>query len=153
MNLKSITFLLVLITITVFILAQCSLVDSIGKGKPSWPRWRGPNGDGVSAETDWDPTALAGEPRVLWTKNVGMNYSNVVFSGDRLFTVGLSEDSSLHCLDAETGEELWRFKFSTLAECQATPCTDGRSVYALDKSGELVCVKAVSYTHLTLPTN
>jgi outer membrane protein assembly factor BamB len=84
--------------------------------------------------------ALAGGPRVLWTKNVGMNYANVVFSGDRLFTVGLAEDSSLLCLNAGTGEELWRFRFSTLSECQATPCTDGRSVYALDKSGELVCV-------------
>ena len=140
MNLKPLRIVGIFLIATFLILSQCSLVDSIGKGKPSWPRWRGPKGDGVSAETDWDPTALAGGPKLLWTKNVGMNYANVVFSGDRLFTAGLAEHSLLLCLDAGTGEELWRFRFSTLSECQATPCTDGRSVYALDKSGELVCV-------------
>ena len=30
-----------------------------------WPRWRGPNGDGISIETDWDPEALSGGPRIL----------------------------------------------------------------------------------------
>jgi hypothetical protein len=28
-----------------------------------WPRWRGPNGDGISKETDWNPRALAGSPK------------------------------------------------------------------------------------------
>jgi len=33
-----------------------------------WPRWRGPNGDGISKETDWDPKALEEEPKVLEDK-------------------------------------------------------------------------------------
>ena len=130
----------VFLTAAVLVLAGCSLVDSIGKGKPSWPRWRGPNGDGVSAETDWNPTALAGEPDVLWSVDVGMGYSNVVFSGNRLFTLRRAGASLLICLDAETGEELWSYRFEDRYESQPTPCTDGRFVYALNKSGELVCV-------------
>ena len=130
----------VFMTATVLILAQCSLVDSIGKGKPSWPRWRGPKGDGVSAETDWDPTALAGGPEVLWSVDVGIGYSSVVFSGDRLFTLRRAGDSWLLCLGAESGAELWRYPFDERHECQPTPCTDGRSVYGLDKGGELVCL-------------
>jgi outer membrane protein assembly factor BamB len=141
-KLKSSTssILSIVLTTIVVMLAVTSVAGAAGRGEPSWPRWRGPNGDGVSTETDWDPEALDGEPKVLWTENVGMGYADVVFSGDRLFTVGLAADSSLLCLDAETGQELWACPFSTLAECQATPCTDGRHVYALNKSGELLCV-------------
>jgi hypothetical protein len=31
---------------------------------PSWPRWRGPNGDGISTETGWNPKALKGGAKV-----------------------------------------------------------------------------------------
>lgn len=30
-----------------------------------WPRWRGPNGDGISKEKDWNPKALTGGPKIL----------------------------------------------------------------------------------------
>jgi len=47
----------VIFTLLVSTLLSCS-------GKPQgeiaydWPRWRGPNGDGVSRETNWNPKAL-----------------------------------------------------------------------------------------------
>jgi hypothetical protein len=31
----------------------------------NWPRWRGPDGNGTSRETGWNPMALEGGPRVL----------------------------------------------------------------------------------------
>ena len=138
MNFKSIRIVGAFLITSVFVLAQCSLVGSIGRA--SWPRWRGPNGDGVSTETDWDPTALAGGPEVLWSLDVGMGYSNVVFTGNRLFTAGKTKDSSLLCLDAENGVELWSYPFEERHDCQPTPCTDGRFVYALHTKGELVCL-------------
>ena len=46
-------------------------------GDFDWPRWRGPNGDGISMETDWDPEALAEGPKILWKVNVGKGHSNV----------------------------------------------------------------------------
>ena len=30
-----------------------------------WPRWRGPNADGISVETDWNPKALSEGPKIL----------------------------------------------------------------------------------------
>jgi hypothetical protein len=37
-----------------------------GKTKEAdWPRWRGPNGDGISTETDWDPEAFKGGPKIV----------------------------------------------------------------------------------------
>ncbi len=39
-----------------------------------WPRWRGPNGDGISKETNWDPKVLAGGPKILWKANLVKQY-------------------------------------------------------------------------------
>ncbi len=39
--------------------------------KSDWPRFRGPNGDGISTETDWDPEAISGRPKVVWKTNIG----------------------------------------------------------------------------------
>ena len=52
-----------------------------------WPRWRGPNGDGISLETDWDPEALSGGPKILWKVNVGWGHSNVAIQDNRLYTM------------------------------------------------------------------
>ena len=72
-----------------------------------WPRWRGPNGDGISMETDWKPEALAGGPKILWKVDVGMGYSNVVIRDNRLYTMGVGEDRKenvLFCMNATNGK-------------------------------------------------
>lgn len=43
------------------ICTQCGIAEEF-----DWPRWRGPNGDGISIETDWNPEALTGDPKILW---------------------------------------------------------------------------------------
>ena len=53
-----------------------------------WPRWRGPNGDGISLETDWNPEALTDGPKLLWKTNVGIGVSNVVIKDNYLYTMG-----------------------------------------------------------------
>jgi hypothetical protein len=75
-----------------------------------WPRWRGPNGDGISTETDWDPEALKDGPKIIWKTNVGMGLSNVAIKGKYLYTMGSDyEEDIVYCLNAETGEEVWRY--------------------------------------------
>ena len=77
-----------------------------------WPRWRGPNGDGISLETGWNPEALSGGPKVLWKVRVGTGYSNVAVKGNLLYTIGYKmreKEDVVLCLDAETGEEIWRY--------------------------------------------
>ena len=56
-----------------------------------WPRWRGPDGNGISKETEWDPTILESGPHVLWRHKVGFGYSNVVVKGSHLYTMGSIE--------------------------------------------------------------
>ncbi len=104
-----------------------------------WPCWRGPNGDGISTETDWDPKALAGGPKILWKVDVGLGYSNVAIKDNRLYTMGIQ---AVYCLNAETGDEIWRYVFERPVEFQSTPTIEGKFIYALNKKGILLCLKA-----------
>ena len=119
------------------------LLSGCSKKEEGWPRWRGPNGDSISTETDWDPKALAGGPKILWKADVGLGYSNVVIKNNRLYTMGRKRESNIvYCLNAKTGKEIWQYVFNSAQETQSTPCIDGESIYTLSKAGILLCLKA-----------
>jgi outer membrane protein assembly factor BamB len=111
-----------------------------------WPRWRGPNGDGISTETDWDPEALKDGPKIIWKTNVGMGLSNVAIKGKYLYTMGSDyEEDIVYCLNAETGEEVWRYSYPCSWGSfgpQATPTVDGKYVYTLSIEGHLHSLNA-----------
>jgi outer membrane protein assembly factor BamB len=109
-----------------------------------WPRWHGPNGDGISLETDWDPEALKGEPRILWNVEIGPGHSNVAIQDSFLFTMGTSgRNNALYCLNAETGEEIWRhIDEESFRDAQSTPAIDGKHVYSLSGDGIALCLRA-----------
>jgi outer membrane protein assembly factor BamB len=104
----------------------------------AWPRWRGPNGDGISMEADWAPEALAGGPKILWKVEIGAGHSNVAIKNNRLYTIGTK---GVFCLNADTGEEVWRYSDVRFVGPQSTPTVDGNFVYALSYNGSLFCLK------------
>jgi hypothetical protein len=129
-------------------------VEQINK---NWPRFRGPEGSGISAYTDvpvhWDGKTGKG---ILWKTEVplpGMN-SPVVWE-DRVFlTGGDSNEFHVFCFDANTGVLLWtgdvRNLFSESKEkpfdvwddtgyAAPTVATDGRRVYAIFITGIVAC--------------
>ena len=130
-------------------LLSCSNTPPADTGY-NWPRWRGPNGDGVSKETDWNPQALAGGPKVLWNRDIGPGYSNVVIQSNRLYTIGRTKDGpTLYCLNASTGRVVWRRTLSSsIQPPQSIPAIDWDRVYGLEKDGLLVCLRAVTGTIL-----
>ena len=111
--------------LTVFLLLVVLIrVLAGGAEEEDWPCWRGPNGDGVSRETDWNPEALSAGARVLWTTDIGRGYSNIAIKNDLLFTMGSLEGiDHVLCLNAETGEEIWRHSLEMFSFFgpQATP--------------------------------
>ncbi len=80
---KSRTLLCIVVICLLSISADLANADDF-----EWPRWRGPNGDGISNETNWDPETLAGGPKILWKVDVGWGYSNVAIKDNRLYIIG-----------------------------------------------------------------
>jgi len=124
--------------------ALYGIADDLG-----WPRWRGPNGDGISMETGWDPKALEGGPKIVWKTNVGLGYSNAVIKGKYLYTMGNEdEEDIIYCLNSETGKEVWRYSYPHKffggygGATQSTPIVEGMYVYALSIEGILLCLEA-----------
>ena len=121
------------------LLVSCSKTEEIG-----WPRWRGPNGDGISTETDWDPEALSEGPKILWKVNVGMGHSNFAIKDNRLYTMGKKERKAvIYCLNANTGTKIWQKPLEkSVADLNTTPTIAGKYLYALSSEGVLYCLKS-----------
>jgi len=135
---KNVVFTSVVIMLVSLVLLSCGTKEA----EFDWPHWRGVNGDGISLETDWNPEALAGGPKILWKAKIGVGYSNVVIKDNRLYTMGKTRDGiTVVCLNADTGQEIWQFTFEDGGETQSTPATDGKLVYALTNQGVLVCLR------------
>ncbi len=106
-----------------------------------WPRWRGPNHDGISTETV--PEKLPDTLPVRWRAEVGTGFSSVTVVGHRLLTMGnRDETDTVWCLDTRTGEVLWRHDYACELDPlyyeggpSATPTVHEGSVYTLSKKG------------------
>ena len=119
-----------------------------------WPSWRGPRGDGTSAEKGI-PTQWTTSDNVVWKAAVpGRGYSSPVVHGNRIFLttcIEENDDRLLLCLDRRTGKELWRRtvlqaplekKHGLNSYASSTPATDGERVYVTFLSRpnmEVVC--------------
>ncbi len=117
-----------------------------------WPRWRGPELNGISKETGWSTAWPATGPPQLWRASVGTGFSSVSVAQGRLFTLGnKNETDTVYCLDAGTGKEVWRHSYQCPLDAKyyeggpgATPTVDGEKVYTLSKRGHLFSFAAAS---------
>src|SRR4051794_14794469 len=81
-----------------------------------WPRWRGPNADGVADGSDL-PLRWSKTQNVRWTAKLpGWGTSSPVVYGDRVFVttqVAQAGKKSLLtlCYHRNSGKELWRHDF------------------------------------------
>ncbi len=76
-----------------------------------WPRWRGPNFNGVAAEGQAPPTSWTDTKNVVWKTEVpGRGHSSPVIIGSQIFLTTADEAAqtqSVVSFDRKTGERLW----------------------------------------------
>ncbi|MHC4805244.1 MAG: outer membrane protein assembly factor BamB family protein [Planctomycetota bacterium] len=121
-------------------------------GAANWPNWRGPNHNGISSETGWNATWPEGGPKVLWKKSIGTGFASMAVSNGRVYAMGNIDDKDiLYCLDAETGEEIWKRSYACPLYNKdheggpsATPTVDGDAVYTFSKNGDAIRFKAAT---------
>src|SRR5262245_4135964 len=77
-----------------------------------WPRWRGPDANGISSETGWKAQWPDEGPKQLWKAKVGTGFSSMAVSKGRVYAMGNAADTdTVRCLDANTGKELWHHSY------------------------------------------
>lgn len=127
-----------------------------------WPMWRGPSRDGVVSA---GPTLLSrwpsGGPQKLWTSERipgeweggwgsvsiadGKAYTFVNIPPNKRQPQAFSGLNIVYCLDANSGETLWKFENEAgrhTTPSNGTPCiADGR-VYASGSGGYVYCLDA-----------
>ena len=111
MNRRSLPFVVVSCVFIVFLTCHTGFSSDTAY---DWPRWRGPNGNGISMETDWNPATLFDGPETLWNVDVGVGYSNVAIKDNRLYIMGRKEGKNhVFCLnaavEAPSGKVIWSY--------------------------------------------
>jgi outer membrane protein assembly factor BamB len=120
-----------------------------------WPNWRGPDYNGISKETGWDPSKLKEGVEPLWRASIGIGFSSVVISDGKAYAMGNSAKSKddaeqldvVYCFDAVTGKELWTHTYDNQLDPKyyeggtlASPTVSGGKVYTVSKDGKAFCL-------------
>ena len=120
-----------------------------------WPRFRGPNGTGISSDKDI-PTQWT-QANVLWKTPIpGLGNSSPIVWGDYVFLQSADaggKERFLICLSASDGRILWTRPVPSAKAhthprntwASATPATDGQQVYALFWDGLAIAIHAFDF--------
>ena len=102
----------------------------------NWPRFRGPNGSGVSESRDL-PVEFGPGKNLAWQTAVPAGHSSPVVWEDRVFLTGYEETQCIvACLDLKSGKRLWdRIIVATRMERKSKPNDAASSTPAADESG------------------
>lgn len=138
------------------LLLLASLVSTAAAdGTESWPRFRGPNGQGISQATQL-PVRWT-DSNIRWkTPLPGKGHSSPVIWKDRLYlTSGDNQtgDRYVICLGISDGAPLWQKKFSSTVFPQnrdnsfgsSTPAVDDLGVYVYWTTPEATAVAALTH--------
>ncbi len=113
-----------------------------------WPRFRGPQQSGVSAEKGLLRSWPESGPKVLWKKPIGSGFSTVAVVGDALYTMAAEGESEMaYRLRASDGEVVWRVPLGPVFPeifgngPRSTPTVEGDMVYVLAATGRLHALK------------
>lgn len=125
-------------------LCACTTIVSAA----DWPQWRGPNRDGISAETGLLSAWPQGGPPVVWkAEGLGEGYSSLAIAGGRIYTQGQrGKQEFVLALDVKTGKKVWEtptsrdFRNDRGDGPRGTPTLDGDRLYAMTGDGVLVCL-------------
>ncbi|MEM7234940.1 MAG: PQQ-binding-like beta-propeller repeat protein, partial [Planctomycetota bacterium] len=113
----------------------------------NWPQWRGPQNNGISAESG--PVKWSATENVAWKLDLpGPAGATPVVWGDHIFlTAAAKKNLVLLCVSTE-GKELWRRRIATGNKrvrgdegnyASPSPCTDGEHVWTFMGNGALAC--------------
>src|ERR1035438_9325493 len=128
------------------------LAGAVLAARADWPQFRGPNRDDLSPDTGLLKQLPPGGPPLLWkATGLGAGYSAVSIVGNRIYTLGENNDSSLViALNAADGKPAWTAKLGKTGAPgmpefegpRSTPTVSGDLLVALGQWGDLAGLDA-----------
>ena len=126
----------------------CAAVLAGSARADDWPQWRGPNGDGHSAETGILKSWVDNPPKLLWmAEGMGNGYSSVAVSAGRAYTTGnLAEGQAVIAVDVKSGDVLWSKVITDKVPqhgyggARSMPAVDGELLYVTTSDGSIACL-------------
>lgn len=114
----------------------------------NWPQFRGPNRDGISAETGLLRTWPEAGPQVLWTLPLCEGYAGAAVFDGKVYINDYDQKAGkwiLLCLSLADGKELWRVEEAKKIRrnhgiTRTVPATDGKYVFAMDPKCVFHCI-------------
>ena len=123
----------------------------------NWPQFRGPRGDGTSAENS-APTSWSQTSNVVWKTPIpGEGHSSPVVWSDSIFLTSASRENGdrlLLKLNASTGKIVWQTAVEKSdresmhrenSSASSTPATDGASVITSFQVGDKVDIRSYDF--------
>ncbi|MEM1203371.1 MAG: PQQ-binding-like beta-propeller repeat protein [Acidobacteriota bacterium] len=139
---------ILLVSILVGLIAPVAVTAAADEA-PDWPQYRGPNRDGISAETGLARTWPDAGPQELWRRPIGPAFSSFAAVDRHLYTTESdAEGEYVLKLDPITGENAWRQKIAGTFENnfgngpRATPTLDGDRLFVVSGSGGLHALRS-----------
>lgn len=113
----------------------------------NWTQFRGELRNGISTETISPNTV----PKLLWKQEIGSGFSELIVSGNRIYTMVSEKMDSLTgfeyiaAFDEESGKEIWKTPVDSIFidvdgwgdGPRSTPTIDDKHIYSLSAKGKL----------------
>jgi outer membrane protein assembly factor BamB len=137
-------------------LAKATLTTSDGTAADlpgAWPGFRGPNRDAISPDdTPLADSWTAGQPKSLWTVDVGEGYAGAAVLNGRVYLMDYdrtAQTDALRCLSLADGREIWRFSYPLAVKrnhgmSRTVPAVTGKFVVSLGPKCHVSCLDAVT---------
>ncbi|MCX6255438.1 MAG: PQQ-like beta-propeller repeat protein [Bacteroidia bacterium] len=139
------------VNLVISVIATLIIFSSTDSFSQDWPQWRGINRDskvtGFKAPTTW-PAELKQE----WKVTVGFGDATPVLAGSKIYlNTRQGSEEVILCLDANTGKELWKNQYPSVAVTgpsgshpgpRSTPAVANGKVVTFGASAILSCLDA-----------
>lgn len=120
---------------------------------PDWPRFRGPNNDGIASADGFNTDWQAKPPKLVWKTPCSGGYGSVAVAGGRVYAQDRQAEKGnerLLCLSVADGKTLWAdeypadysaFAAGYSSGPKSTPTIHDGRAYTVGATGKFRCVK------------
>ena len=137
--------------IALMIISQTVPGYSQSNSSEGWTQFRGPDRSGISTEKLPQLDLSEVQPELLWKKNIGSGFSELIISNDIIYTMvseqidSISGSEFIAAFDESTGDEIWRSKVDSIFidvdgwgnGPRSTPTIDENYIYSYSSFGKL----------------